>query len=124
MIPSGPEAARVVRGVYIPFPKDFTMRPLKFVFMLLFGAAVLITFLKLLFFALFLAVFGGAAYLMFRLFGGARRMRRYRNQYARYRDFYDAEPLRPQAGVYAEPIRPRYRPPFSDNPFARNIEVQ
>jgi hypothetical protein len=92
--------------------------------MLLFGAAVLITFLKLVFFAFFIALFGGAAFLIFRLFGGRRKWRQYQAEYAPYRNFDGVESLNGRPRPYADPIRPNYRTPFSDNPFTRKIEVQ
>jgi len=100
------------------------MRPFKFLLMLLFGAAVLITFLKLVFFAFFIALFGGAAFLIFRLFGGRRRWRQYQAEFAQYRDFDGVESLNGRPRPYADPIRPNYRTPFSDNPFTRKIELQ
>jgi len=100
------------------------MRPFKFLLMLLFGAAVLITFMKLVFFAFFIALFGGAAFLIFRLFGGRRRWRQYQAEFAQYRDFDGVESLNGRPRPYADPIRPSYRTPFSDNPFTRKIEVQ
>lgn len=103
------------------------MRPVKFFLLLLFAAAVLITFLKILLFTVFAALFVGGAFMISRAFGWRRRMRRHAFAYNQPEygvpESFDY-PRFERRAPFAEPIDPGYRRPFADNPFTRTITVQ
>lgn len=103
------------------------MRPVKFFLLLLFAAAVLVTFLKMLLFAVFTALFVGGAFMIFRAFGWRRRMRQHafahNQQGYGVPESFDYQRFERRA-PFAEPIDPGYRRPFADNPFTRTIPVQ
>lgn len=98
------------------------MRPLRFFIALLFGAAVLITFLKLLFFAAMAALVIGGMYLLFRTFQYAamgRAMSQGRQGYTPHA-FQMQYPAQPFGGF--QPTSPfGYAPQAA--PPARHIQV-
>lgn len=96
------------------------MRPAKFFIALLFGAAVLITFLKLLFFAIMAAAVFGTLFFVFR----AGRYMGGRQGYAQSR-FGPANypPMRFNERQHAQPIDPRRFQNREKQAFTRGIEV-
>jgi hypothetical protein len=104
-----------------------SMRPAKFFLGLLFAAAVLITFLKILFFIVMVSLFAGGLFFAGRTFWwlGTRSARRQQAFYGNHPgSLYAAEPLPRRQQAQAEPLVPFYgRQPFTVSPFARQIEV-
>jgi hypothetical protein len=102
------------------------MRPAKFFLGLLFAAAVLITFLKILLFIVMASLFAGTLFFAGRAFWwmGGKSARRQRAFYGNQPGgLYAAEPLSKAYQSPAEPFAPLYRQPFTTSPFARQIEV-
>lgn len=96
------------------------MRPAKFAFALLFGAAVLITFLKLLFFAIAAAAVLGTLFLVFRAGSLAASMHGHQWQNFSHASQY---PMQFGGHMNAQPLDPRSFQRTEKQPFARHIEV-
>lgn len=96
------------------------MRPAKFAFALLFGAAVLITFLKLLFFAIAAVVVLGTLFLVFRAGSLAASVR---GQHWQNFGHTSQQPMWLGSHPDAQPLDPRSFQRAEKQPFARHIEV-
>ena len=96
------------------------MRPAKFAFALLFGAAVLVTFLKLLFFAIAAAAVLGTLFLVFRAGGLAASMR---GQHWQSFGPVNQQPIWLGGRPNAHPLDPHPFQRTEKQPFARHIEV-